>query len=159
MAAPSVVQRRRVHLWAWAVAFFCMALVASASGYLLHDAVQTNHRYDQARASLSTTRHQSAVTSLQLAQARTDLGLITRQVGSDTTALSQDASALEGARTALRAAEAHASQQATLLDSLHTCLGGVEQALNALAVANQPSAIAALDAVSQSCSAAVAASG
>jgi chromosome segregation ATPase len=136
-----------------------VALVAAATGYLLHDAAQADHRYDRARASLSTTRRHTAAVSQELTKARTDLGLLTRRVGSDTTALSQDTAALQGARDALSSAQAHASQQATLLSSLHTCLGGVEQALNALAVANQPRAIAALNAVSQSCSAAVAASG
>jgi hypothetical protein len=155
----SVVQSRRLHLWAWGITFACLALVGSALGYLLHDAVQANHRYDRARLSLATTRHHTAVVSSELAQARTDLALLTRQVGNDTTALAQDSSALQGARAALSAAETHMSAQATLLTSLNTCLGGVEQALNALAVGNRPSAIAALHAVSQSCSAAVAASG
>ena len=154
-AAP----RRRAHPWAWAATIVSVALVAGAASYLLHDAAQANHRYDRARASLSTTRHHTAVVSRELAQARTDLDLLTRRVGNDTTALSQDTAALQGARAALSAAQAHASQQATLLSSLHTCLGGVERALNALAVANRPRAIAALNAVAQSCSAAVAASG
>jgi hypothetical protein len=152
-------RRRDGHPWAWAVPLALVALVAAAAGYLLHDAAQANHRYDWARVSLSTTRRHAAAVSQELAQARTELGLLTRRVGSDATALSQDASALQGARAALDAAQAHASQQATLLSSLHTCLGGVEQALNALAVANQPRAMLALNSVAQSCSAAVAASG
>ena len=155
----SVVQRRRLHPWAWVVTFVCLALVGSTLGYLVDDAVQANHRYDRARVSLATARHHTAVVSLDLAQASADLALLTRQVGNDTTALAQDTSALQGARAALSSAETHVSQQATLLASLNTCLGGVEQALNALAVANQPSAIAALNGVSQSCSAAEAASG
>jgi chromosome segregation ATPase len=136
-----------------------VALVGSALGYLLEDAAHANHAYDRARASLSTTRHHTTVVSRELAESRTDLALLTRQVGNDTTALSQDTSALQGARAALSSAESQVSQQATLLTSLNTCLGGVEQALNALSVGSQPSAVAALDSVSQSCSAAVAASG
>jgi hypothetical protein len=151
--------RRGRHPWAWAVTLASVVLVAAATGYLLHDAAQADHRYDRARTDLSSTRRHTAAISQELTQARTDLGLLSRRVGSDTTALAQDTAALQGARAALDAAQAHASQQVTLLSSLHTCLGGVEQALNALAVANQPSAIAALDAVAQSCSAAVAASG
>ncbi len=154
-----VVRQRRRHLWAWVVTFACVALVGSALGYLLEGAAQANHAYDRARASLFTTRHHTTVVSHELAQARTDLALLTRQVGNDTTALSQDTSALQGARAALSAAENHVSQQATLLTSLNTCLGGVEQALNALSVGNQSSAVAALNGVSQSCSAAEAASG
>jgi hypothetical protein len=151
--------RRDHHPWTWAVTLASVALVAAAAGYLLHDAALANHRYDRALASLSTTRRHTATVSRQLAQARADLALVTPQVASDTKALTEDTSALQGARAALNAAQGHASQQKTLLSSLHTCLGGVERALNALAVANQPRAIAALDAVSQSCSAAVGASG
>jgi hypothetical protein len=158
-SARPEVRRHPSRPWAWAVTFACVAVVGSALGYLLHDAVRANHAYDRARASLFTTRHHTTVVSHELARARTDLALLTHQVGSDTTALSQDTSALQGARAALSSAENHVSQQATLLTSLNTCLGGVEQALNALSVGSQSSAVAALHGVSQSCSAAVAASG
>ena len=81
------------------------------------------------------------------------------QVGNDTTALNQDAAQLLGAQTSLAAAQAHVTQQASLIGSLKTCLGGVEQALNALAVENQPQAIAALNSVSSQCTTAEASSG
>jgi hypothetical protein len=99
------------------------------------------------------------VVSRELATARTDLRLVTQQVGNDTTALAQDTSQLQGARSALSAAQAHVVAQASLLSSLHECLGGVEQALNALAVGNQSKAADALKWVSAPCSAAVSASG
>jgi hypothetical protein len=51
------------------------------------------------------------------------------------------------------------SEQASLLNSLHECLGGVEQALNALAVGDQSKAADALKWVAAPCSAAVNASG
>jgi hypothetical protein len=59
----------------------------------------------------------------------------------------------------LSAAQAHVTQQASLITSLQSCLVGVEQALNELAVGNQTSAIAALNGVSTSCTAAEASSG
>ena len=80
-------------------------------------------------------------------------------MGSDSTALSQDTSQLLGAQTSLAAAKAHVTQQALLIGSLKTCLAGVEQALNELAVGKQSGAIAALNSVSASCSAAEASSG
>ncbi len=73
--------------------------------------------------------------------------------------MNQDTSQLQGAESALSAAQAHVAQQASLLTALHTCLGGVEQALNALAVGSQGKAAASLYAVSASCSTAVSASG
>ena len=94
-----------------------------------------------------------------VAAARVALHLVTHQVGSDTTTLAQDTSQLEGARSALSAAQAHVFEQASLLNSLRTCLGGVEQALNALAVGHQSKAAEALKWVASPCSAAVNASG
>jgi hypothetical protein len=135
------------------------AVLAACLGYLLSDAVQANHRYDRALHILGTTRATTAVVSHDLAQARVDLRLVTQQVGNDTTTLAQDTSQLEGARSALSAAQAHVFEQALLLGSLHTCLGGVERALNALAVGSQAKAAASLGAVSSSCAAAVNASG
>jgi hypothetical protein len=126
---------------------------------MLLDAADVNHRYDHARHVVAVTRGTTSVVSRQLATARTDLRLVTHQVGSDTTALAQDTSQLQGARSALSAAQAHVFEQASLLNSLHECLGGVEQALNALAVGNQSKAADALKWVSAPCSTAVNASG
>jgi hypothetical protein len=105
------------------------------------------------------TRQQTYAVSAQLAEVRRDLRLLETQVGSDTTALSQDASELLGAQTSLDSAQSHVTQQASLIDSLQMCLVGVEQALNAVAVGKQANAIAALNSVSTSCTAAEVASG
>jgi hypothetical protein len=143
----------------WAVLVASVSLVAVALGALLLDAAEVNHRYDHARHVLGVTRGTTSVVSRELATARTDLRLVTQQVGNDTTALAQDTSQLQGARSALSAAQAHVVAQASLLNSLHECLGGVQQALNALAVGNQSKAADALKWVSAPCSAAVSASG
>lgn len=143
----------------WPALAACLALLGSAIGFLLFDAIQANHRYDHARHVLAITRGTAGVVSRELATARTDLRLVTEQVGSDTTALAQDTSQLDGARSALSSAQAHIFEQASLLNSLHECLGGVEQALNALAVNNQAKAADALKWVNAPCSAAVNASG
>jgi uncharacterized protein YegL len=136
-----------------------VAVVAACLGYLLTDAAQANDRYDRALRTLETTRATSAVVARDLAKARFDLRLVTQQAGNDSTALNQDTSQLQGAESALSAAQAHVAQQASLLTALHTCLGGVEQALNALAVGSQAKAAASLYSVSASCSTAVNASG
>lgn len=151
---PPAQRRKR-----WVAIVAGVAVVAACLGYLLINAAQTNARYDRALHTLGTTRATTRVVSRDLAKARFDLRLVTQQVGSDTTALSQDTSQLEGAESALGAAQAHVAQQASLLTALHTCLGGVEQALNALAVGSQGKAAASLNSVSGSCSAAVNASG
>jgi len=140
----------------WVVSVVTAVLVAAALGYLIDDQLQARHRYDRAHASLGVTRHQTGTISTQLAGLRRNLGLLTSQVGSDTTALNQDVSQLQGAQAALAAAEAHVSQQSSQITALRTCLGGVERSLNALAVDKQARAIAALQSVSSSCSKAAA---
>ena len=136
-----------------------IALFGAALGYLVSDATQANHRYDHARHLLAVTRTTTGVVSRELAAARTDLDLVTQQVGDDSTALAQDTSQLQGARAALSAAQAHVFEQASLLHSLDTCLAGVEQALNALAVNHRTKAADALKWVATPCATAVKASG
>lgn len=152
---PSRRPRRRL----WVVVVFSFVLLAAAVGALLLDASHADSRYDHARHALAMTRATTDVVSRDLAAARIDLHLVTQQVGSDTTALAQDTSQLEGAQSSLRAAQAHVFEQASLFNSLHSCLGGVEQALNALAIGNQSKAADALKWVATPCSTAVNASG
>jgi hypothetical protein len=141
-------------LWTAAVVF-----LAAALGYLVPDQVQARDRYVQAHTALGVTLHRTHTAAAQLDEVRRDLSILKAQVGSDTTALSQDTLHLLGAQTSLDAAKAHVTQQALLISSLKTCLAGVEQALNELAVGKQPGAITALNSVSASCSAAEASSG
>jgi hypothetical protein len=134
-------------------------LLAAALGSLITDEVSAGNHDDRARTSLGITRQRTLVVSAQLRGLQRDLSDLKTQVGSDTTALSQDSSQLLGAQTSLSAAQAHVTQQASLITSLQTCLVGVERALNGLAVGDQAAAIAALNAVSTSCTAAEASSG
>jgi len=143
----------------WILALGAGALFAAALGYLIVDQVQARTQYDRAHTSLAMTQQRSRTVSAELREVSRDLSVLRTQVGSDTTALSQDSAQLLGAQTSLSAAQAHVTQQASLITSLQACLVGVEQALNELAVGNQASAIAALDAVSTSCTAAEASSG
>jgi hypothetical protein len=151
---PGPPRRRR-----WLIIVASVTLAAAAVGTLLLDAAHVNQRYDHERHVLAVTRGTTSVVSRELTAARTDLRLVTQQVGNDKTALAQDTSQLEGARSALNAAQAHVFEQASLLSALHECLGGVEQALNALAVGNQAKAADALKWVAAPCSTAVNASG
>lgn len=152
--------RRRHPRWArWVVSIAAGALFATVLGYLIADQEQARDQYGRAHTALGVTRQRTDTVTAQLAEVRHDLSLLENQVGTDTTALSQDAAQLLGAQTSLAAAQAHVTQQASLITSLQTCLVGVEQALNALAVGQQAKAIAALNSVSSSCTAAEAAGG
>ncbi len=143
----------------WIVAVVTGALVAAALGWLVADQVRADDQFGRAQTSLGVTRQHTQTVSAQLAELSRDLSVLETEVGNDTTALNQDAAQLLGAQTSLAAARAHVTQQASLIGSLKTCLGGVEQALNSLAVENQQQAIAALNAVSSQCTTAEASSG
>jgi hypothetical protein len=143
----------------WVLGLGAGALFAAAFGCLLADQVQARAQYGRTNTALGVTQQRTHTVSTQFQALRRDLSVLKTQVGSDTTALNQDSSQLLGAQTSLSAAQAHVTQQASLITSLQSCLVGVEQALNELAIGNQASAIAALNAVSTSCTAAEASSG
>lgn len=150
---------RRVRWVRRVVAIGTCALFATALGLLIADQVAQRHLGDRAQHSLGITRRRAHTVSAHLDVLQRDLRVLRTQVGSDTTALNQDSSQLLGAQTSLSAAQAHVTQQASLINSLQTCLIGVEQALNELAVGKQSTAIAALNSVSSSCTAAEDSSG
>ena len=154
---PALVRRPA---WVrWTVWLVAGALFVAALGYLIPNQLRAHDDEGTAHAALTVTKQQTRTTSAELAEVRQDLSVLRTQVGSDTTALNQDAAQLLGAQTSLSAAQTHVSQQATLITSLQACLVGVEQALNQLAIGKQTSAIAALNAVSSSCATAEASSG
>jgi chromosome segregation ATPase len=135
------------------------ALFVAALSYLVVDQAQARNGYDHAHDSLTATQRHIGPIAAQLATLTLQLDHLTTQVGSESTAAAQDASQLEGAQAALTAAQTHMAQQASLIGSLKVCLGGVERALNALAVNSQANAAADLKSVSLSCSAAAGADG
>jgi hypothetical protein len=143
----------------WVLGLVAGALFAAALGSLVADQVHTRDQYSRRHTALGLTQQRTHSVSSQLQDVSRDLSVLKTQVGSDTTALSQDSSQLLGAQTSLSAAQAHVTQQASLITSLQSCLVGVEQALNELAIGNRASAIAALNAVSGSCTSAEASSG
>jgi hypothetical protein len=138
----------------WCVALAATALFLSALGWLIDDQVQAHEHTQRAQAALGVTRHHAADVKKQLAELRRDVEVLVTRVGSDTTALNQDAAQLKAAQSELATTQVDVSQQTSRIAALHTCLGGVEQALNALAVGSQANAISELSSVATSCSAA-----
>ena len=135
------------------------ALFAAALGLLLADQVQARDQYERTHTALGVTQQRTRTVSAQLQELSRGLRVLKTQVGSDTNALSPDSSQQLGAPTSQSAEQAHDNQKATLITSVQSCLVGVEQALNELAIGNRASAIAALNAVSASCTSAEASSG
>jgi chromosome segregation ATPase len=147
-------RRRRTRWLRLGLTLMAGALFASTLGYLIDDQVAEHEHLDQVRVALTLTRHRSAEVTRDLTQLRHDITLLTAQVAANSATWNQDQGELKAASTALAITQADVSQQSSRITALHTCLGGVQQALNALAVNDQPSAIAALHSVSSSCAAA-----
>jgi len=148
---------RRVRRWVAGVAV--AVLVSGVLGLLANDEVRANTRFDRSHAALTLTRQRTAVVASELTVVRNQLHVVDGQVAQNHLALARDTTQLQGAQQALADARAHVSHQARDIVDLRTCLSGVEQALNALSVNDRGHAIAALDAVAGSCSAAVSADG
>jgi hypothetical protein len=139
----------------------CTAVVLSvaALGFLVSDVVESNATYDRAHSALGATDHQAKSVSGQLAQLRSALALLSARVANDTATAEQDTNQLKAAQAELAALQKHVTQQTALIGSLHTCLGGVERALNALSVDRPDQVVLALQAVRPSCTSAAGANG
>jgi hypothetical protein len=146
----SVLRRR------WIAVSMALVLLLGAVGYFTANEVQANTQFDQAHRSLDVTQHNLDSVLAELAAARRNLAVEKSGVVADSAALAKDTSELHGVQKALLNAQANVTHQGSTIGELSACLGGVEQALNALAVADQSGAIAALNSVSTSCSQAVA---
>ncbi|HEY1831201.1 MAG TPA: hypothetical protein VGG38_13260 [Acidimicrobiales bacterium] len=133
-----------------------MAMFAGALGYVVRNEVQANTEFDQAHHGLHITQSHIDVAVADLATVRRGLSVVKGQVGAASTTLAQDTAQLERVQSALASAQANVTHQTSTIGDLKVCLGGVEQALNALAVGDQTHAIDALNAVSASCASAVA---
>jgi hypothetical protein len=131
-----------------------VALVLVALGFIVSDAVAANDTFDRAHAVLTTTDRQTRSVSAELTQLRASLALLSARVANDDAVAQEDANQVRTAQAELAALQAHVTQQTVLIGSLHTCLGGVERALNALSVSRPDQVVVALQAVKSSCTSA-----
>ena len=158
-AVTDAGKKSRVRHRRWIIGVLVLAMLGTAIGLVASDERAANTQFDLTHQSLNSIRRSIDGVVTTLDATRGQLVDVNGQVGDATTALTKDASQLKGAETALANAQSHVSVQTTVLSDLRTCLGGVQQALNALAVGGQSLAIGALNSVSSSCQGAVAASG
>jgi chromosome segregation ATPase len=135
----------------WGVALATTALFLAALGWLVHDQVQAHQQADRAQAARRVTQERTADVKQNLAKLRHDVEVLATRVGNDSTAYGQDAAQLTAAESELASTQADVSHQTSQIAALHACLGGVEQALNALAVGSQANAISELSSVATSC--------
>ncbi len=123
-------------------------------GFLVSDHVGQDDHFDRLHASLVTTRHHASTEAAELALLRRAVAVLKSQVAADSTTWNQDTADLQAAYAALMLTQADVSQQSSRIGALQLCLSGVRQALNALAIDNQQSAVSSLNAVTSSCTAA-----
>jgi len=157
--APEAVPVYSSRIRGWLAGVVASALLVVALGYLTSDEIRADNGFDRAHASLDVTRHHDAQVRSELSAVRSSLREVDGEVDQDQAVLTRDTTELTGVQSSLSIAGATISRQKEDIGDLQSCLSGVEQALNALAVHDQPHAIDALDAVTATCSAAVDAGG
>jgi hypothetical protein len=149
---PPVDSSRRRRPWR---ALLAALVVAAALGYVASNEVRTDHTFDHTRQSLNATQQQLTTVQADLTQLRHTLRSLDGQAVQTKAALTSDFAQLLHTEVALAKSEGTVSSQGTTISTLQLCLGGVTQALNALSVGDQQTAIAALNDVSASCQSAV----
>lgn len=148
--------RRR---WGWAIPLAALVVGVSLLSYVVTNETHVNTQFDQTHHALDVTRSRENATLANLTAVRRQLSVVNGQVSATSTALAQATVQLQGVQKSLASAQANVTDRTSTIGDLHTCLAGVEQALNALAVADQTHAIDALNGVSASCAGAVASDG
>jgi chromosome segregation ATPase len=157
--APDPTRTKPARRRTWLIRIAGLAACALALGFLIGNEIQTNTQYGNAQAALSRTqRHKIDILS-ELAAVKQNLRLVHGQLEQTSTSLTNDTAQLREVQTTLANAQSNVSSQQSTITALHSCLGGVEQSLNALAVGDQNSADNALVAVSANCKSAVTADG
>jgi chromosome segregation ATPase len=136
-----------------------LALLLAGLGYVVQSAVTATRDFRISQSTLDRTRSHTASVRADLTSALQDLNGVMGEIGQVTVARSSDTAELQEAQAALANAQEDVSSQGSAISALHSCLTGVEQAMNALSVGDQNSAVGALKAVSTSCNAAVTSDG
>jgi hypothetical protein len=148
LTKPTATRRARVP---GLVLFVLIVLVGGGLGYLVGNECQANTQTDQAHATWHTTRHHIDIAVGNLTVIRRELRADNRTIRVVGPALAQDATQVKAVQAALAQAQASVLQQGTTIAGLQACLGGVEQALNAMSVGDLDQAVSHLSAVATPC--------
>jgi hypothetical protein len=148
LTKPTATRRARIP---GLVLLALIVLVGGGLGYLVGNERQANTQTDQAHATWHTTRHHIAIAVGDLTVIRRELRADNRTIRVVGPALAQDATQVKAVQAALAEAQASVVQQGTTIAGLQACLGGVEQALNALSVGDLDQAVSHLSAVATPC--------
>ena len=135
----------------WIIALVLLALFASGLGFVVANERQANTQTDRAHASWHVTRRQIASALAELTRVRGRIRADRRTTTVVVSALDQDTTQLTGVRAELQQAQSSMVAQGSTIVDLQDCLGGVEQALNALSVGDLAQALGHLSAVATPC--------
>ena len=152
-SVPRLVRTRRPRT---ALAVVAVLVVVAALVFVLGNERQADTQFAQAHDALVQSKGRIAAVEVQLRAVRRDLQILKLQTTASGSALATDTASLQSARTALVQAQTDASSKSGYIANLQTCQGGVQQALNALSVGDQPHAVSALQNVSSACQSAAA---
>jgi septal ring factor EnvC (AmiA/AmiB activator) len=150
--------RPRIRTW-WAVTGAALSVIGLLLAFVVWNETEANTKFDQADHALRQTDAHIDATVATLTAVRHDLRFLETQIDASQKSLSSDATLLQGIRSALAQAQQDVSEKSSYIVNLKTCQTGVEQALNALSVGDEPHAVAALGNVSAACQKAAALSG
>jgi|GEM_PF-3772017 len=146
------VVRRRVRVVAGSVV---VALVA----FLVISGLQAHGQLDRSSRAFASTRAEERATLDQLARTEASLASVLSQSAAANQTLGSVNGQLAAERNQLSQQQKNLFIQGVSISALDTCLGGVESALNEVALNDQSGAASTLQSVSSSCRTAGASSG
>jgi hypothetical protein len=147
LTTPTATRRARVP----GLVLLALIVLVGGLGYLVGNERQANTQTDRAHATWHTTRHHIAIAVGDLTVIRRELRADNRTIRVVGPALAQDATQVKAIQAALAQVQASVVRQGTTIAGLQACLGGVEQALNALSVGDLDQAVSHLSAVATPC--------
>jgi len=137
--------RRRWRLVTVYIVVVALLVVAVAVG------VAANRQLGRTDDSLNAIRDQLRQTTTRVAAARAKLAAVTGETAAAGRTLETETSQLASDQAELAKAQSGVQAKGVSISELDTCLSGVEQALNQIAVGDQAGAAKTLDGVSGNC--------
>jgi type II secretory pathway component PulM len=144
-ALPAALRRRRRRRLLAYVVVSILLVTAVVVG------VQANRQLTRTDASLASIRGQLRQTTAQVATARSQLATAVAHSEADEGTLRTETAQLAADQGQLAKVQDDVQAKGVSIGQLDLCLSGVEQALNQIAVGDQPGAAATLNGVSANC--------
>jgi hypothetical protein len=146
--APGEAGRRPRRRWRLVAIYVVVGALLVAAVVV---GIQANRQLGRTDDSLNAIRGQLRQTTAQVAVARSKLAVVTGESAAAERTLETETTQLAADQSQLAQAQAGVHAKGVSISELDTCLSGVEQALNQIAVGDQGGAAATLNRVSAHC--------